>query len=187
MVLMRPVFSEPGARAFVRQASLFGRSVGGSRSIRIDVTGSDLETIEPFVRDLDTLLSQKFPSSKGNQIRIIPSLDAGSPQVLITPNTLALARAGISVREFSSALDVFNDGANVLQIPINGDLIDLVVSGKDAQKLTMETLGNIPIIARSGNIMSLDQLANIEIVSAARQIRRIGGRQAISILSLIHI
>ena len=44
----------------------------------------------------------------------------------------------------------FNDGANVLQIPINGDLIDLVVSGKDAQKLTMETLGNIPIIARSG-------------------------------------
>ena len=101
--------------------------------------------------------------------------------MLITPNTLALARAGISVREFSSALDVFNDGANVLQIPINGDLIDLVVSGKNAQKLTMETLGNIPIIARSGNIMSLDQLANIEIVSAARQIRRIGGRQAISI------
>ena len=48
-------------------------------------------------------------------------------------------------------------------------------------KNTMETLGNIPIITRSGNIMSLDQLANIEIVSAARQIRRIGGRQAISI------
>ena len=64
MVLMRPVFSEPGARAFVRQASLFGRSVGGSRSIRIDVTGSDLESIEPFVRDLDTLLNQKFPRSR---------------------------------------------------------------------------------------------------------------------------
>ena len=27
-----PIFSEPGANAFVRQASLFGRSVGGSRS-----------------------------------------------------------------------------------------------------------------------------------------------------------
>ena len=38
-VLMRPVFSEPGARAFVFQASLFGRSVGGSRSIRINLTG----------------------------------------------------------------------------------------------------------------------------------------------------
>ena len=100
---------------------------------------------------------------------------------LHTPNTTALARAGITVREFSSALDVFNDGANVLQIPINGDLIDLVLSGVDAQNLTVETLGNIPIIARSGNIMSLDQLASIEIVSAAREIKRIGGRQAISI------
>ena len=33
-VLMTPIFSEPGAGAFVRQGSLFGRSVGGSRSIR---------------------------------------------------------------------------------------------------------------------------------------------------------
>ena len=181
MVLMRPVFSEPGARAFVSQASLFGRSVGGSRSIRIDITGPNLDLIEPIVRNVDMQLNDKFPQSKGNQIRIIPSLDAGSPQVLITPNTTALARAGITVREFSSALDVFNDGANVLQIPINGDLIDLVLSGVDAQNLTVETLGNIPIIARSGNIMSLDQLASIEIVSAARQINRIGGRQAISI------
>ena len=181
MVLMRPVFSEPGARAFVSQASLFGRSVGGSKSIRVDVTGPNLDVIEPIVRNLDSELNQKFPRSKGNQIRLLPSLDAGSPQVLITPNTTALARAGITVREFSSALDVFNDGANVLQIPINGDLIDLVLSGVDAQNLTVETLGNIPIIARSGNIMSLDQLASIEIVSAAREIKRIGGRQAISI------
>ena len=181
MVLMRPVFSEPGARAFVSQASLFGRSVGGSRSIRVDITGPNLDLIEPVVRNIDTQLNESFPPSKGNQIRIIPSLDAGSPQVLITPNTTALARAGITVREFSAALDVFNDGANVLQIPINGDLIDLVLSGVDAQNLTVETLGNIPIIARSGNIMSLDQLASIEIVSAARQINRIGGRQAISI------
>ena len=40
-----PVFAEPGARAFVRQASLFGRSVGGSRSISLDVTGASQENI----------------------------------------------------------------------------------------------------------------------------------------------
>ena len=31
MVLAKPIFAEPGARAFVQQASLFGRSVGGSK------------------------------------------------------------------------------------------------------------------------------------------------------------
>ena len=181
MVLMKPIFSEPGARAFVSQASLFGRSVGGSRSISIDITGPNLDLIEPIVRDLDNELRKAFPRSNGNQIRIIPSLDSGSPQILVSPDTSALARAGVSVREFSSALDVFNDGANVTQIPINGDLIDLVVSGVDAENLTLETLGDIPIITRSGNIMRLDQLASLEIVSAARQIKRIGGRKAISI------
>mgnify|MGYP001187216417 FL=1 len=181
MVLMRPIFSEPGARAFVGQASLFGRSVGGSRSIDIDVIGPTLDLIEPVVRGVDSELNKLFPRSKGNQIRILPSLDSGSPQILITPDPSALARAGISIRDFSSAVDVFNDGVNVTQIPINGDLIDLVVTGIDAQKMTVETLGNIPIITRSGNSMRLDQLASVEMVSAAREIRRLGGRQAISI------
>ena len=48
----------------------------------------------------------------------------------------ALARAGISVRDVTSAVDVFNDGANVIQIPIAGELIDLVVAGKNASKTT---------------------------------------------------
>ncbi len=181
MVLMRPVFGEPGARAFVGQASLFGRSVGGSRSIRIDVTGPNLEIIEPIIRNLDSELVKLFPSSKGNQIRTLPSLDAGSPQILISPDPNALARAGVSIRDFSTAVDVFNDGANVTQIPINGDLIDLVVTGLDAQNMTMERLSNIPIVTQSGNVMRLDQLSTIEMVSAPREIRRLGGRQVISI------
>ena len=28
------------------------------------------------------------------------------------------------------AIDVFNDGANVIQVPIDGELIDMVVAGK---------------------------------------------------------
>ena len=68
-VLSRPVFSEPGANAFVRQASLFGRSVG-SRSIRIDITGSNLEIIAPVARRLNGQLSRAFPRSEGNQVRI---------------------------------------------------------------------------------------------------------------------
>ena len=142
MVLMRPIFSEPGARAFVRQASLFGRSVGGSRSIRIDVTGPSIDAIQPIVQQLDDKLVTFFPPNKGNQIRILPSLDSGSPQILVIPNANALARSGVSIREFSSSLDIFNDGQNIAQIPINGNLIDMVLTGKDAQKMSIEALGS---------------------------------------------
>lgn len=180
-VLMTPIFSEPGAGAFVRQSSLFGRSVGGSRSIRLDVSGPDRDTILPLAYRLNEALSARFPRRDGNQIRAIPSLDNGAPQIRITPDLSALARAGVSVREMASAVDVFNDGANVIQIPIGGELIDMVVSGKDARKLTAARLAEIPVVTRGGSVLRLEQLARIEIISAPEQIRRLGGRQSLSL------
>ncbi len=181
MVLMRPIFAEPGARAFVRQSSLFGRSVGGSRSISIDIVGPGASEILPVAVKLNEALSNRFPARDGNQIRTLPGLDSGAPQIRITPDLIALARAGVSVREFAMAIDVFNDGMSVIQVPINGELIDMVVAGKDAENLTTRTLQDIPIVTKFGNILRVDQLAKIEVISAPEQIRRLGGQQAISI------
>jgi HAE1 family hydrophobic/amphiphilic exporter-1 len=178
---MTPIFSEPGAGAFVRQSSLFGRSVGGSRSIRLDVSGPDRDTILPIAYRLNEALSTRFSRRDGNQIRAIPSLDNGAPQIRISPDLTALARAGVSVRELASTVDVFNDGANVIQIPIRGELIDMVLSGKDARKLTAAALSNIPVVTGAGNVLRLDQLAMVEIISAPEQIRRLGGRQSLSL------
>ena len=148
MVLMRPIFNEPGARAFVRQSSLFGRSVGGSRSISIDIVGPAADDILPVSVLLNEALTSRFPARDGNQIRTLPGLDSGAPQIRITPDLTKLARAGLSVREFSMAIDVFNDGANVTQVPINGELIDMVVSGRDAETLLTSDLQDIPIVTR---------------------------------------
>ena len=181
MVLTRPIFSEPGTGAFVRQASLFGRSVGGSRSIRIDISGPSRAAVLPIAFRVNERLGELFPRTEGSQVRALPNLDNGAPQIRITPDLNALARAGVSVREVTSAVDVFNDGANVIQIPIAGELIDLVVAGRDASNLTAAQLGEIPIVTRGGAILRLGQLAEIEIISAPQQIRRIGGSQAISL------
>ena len=181
LVLSRPIFSEPGTGAFVRQASLFGRSVGGSRSIRIDISGPSREAVLPFAFRVNERLAELFPRTEGNQVRALPNLDNGAPQIRITPDLASLARAGVSVRDVTTAVDVFNDGANVIQIPIAGELIDLVLAGEDASKLTAAQLGDIPIVTRSGSVLKLGQLTRIEIISAPQQIRRIGGSQAISL------
>ena len=77
MVLARPVFAEPGARAFVQQASLFGRSVGGSRSIRVDIVGPNRDDILPVAMQVNAALEVRFSRRDGNQIRALPSLDQG--------------------------------------------------------------------------------------------------------------
>ena len=181
MILAKPVFAEPGARAFVQQASLFGRSVGGSRSIRIDIVGRTRHEILPVAMQVNAALEARFPRRDGNQIRTLPSLDSGAAQIRITPDLTALARAGVSVRELSAAVDVFNDGANVAQVPIDGQLIDMVLSGSNAENLTAGELQDIPIVTRSGLVLRLHQVAKINVVNAPEQMRRLGGRQSISL------
>ena len=180
-VLMRPVFSEPGARAFMFQASLFGRSVGGSRSISLDLTGPGIENLAPVTQTLTALIDEAFPSDAGNQVRILPSLDSGTPQIQITPYPDMLARVGMTASEFATAIDIFNDGAAVTEVPINGELVDLVLTVKDAGELSLASLNALPIVTRSGDVLRADQLANIEIVSAAQSIRRLGGKQALTV------
>jgi len=181
MVLSRPIFAEPGARAFVQQASLFGRSVGGSRSIRVDIVGPNRDDILPVATQVNAALEAQFSPRDGNQIRAIPALDSGAAQIRITPDLTALARAGVSVRELSAAVDVFNNGANVIQVPIDGQLIDMVLSGANAENLTAGELQDIPIVTRSGLVLRLHQLAQIEVVTAPEQVSRLGGRQSISL------
>ena len=60
MVLMRPVFAEPGARAFVQQV-LFGRSVGGSRVVSVDIVGPNAMML-PVAVQVNDALRQKFPA-----------------------------------------------------------------------------------------------------------------------------
>ena len=180
-ILMRPVFSEPGARAFVFQASLFGRSVGGSRSINVDLTGPSLASLVSVARQLTRILDESFPLSNGNQVRIIPSLDSGAPQIRISPDSEQLAKIGITAREFSSLVDILNDGLGIADVPINGELVELILTGGNAGEMGMDDLSAMPVINRQGLMVRLDQVAQVEMISAPQTIRRLNGNQALTI------
>ena len=94
------------------------------------------------------------------------------------PDPVALAASGLSMRSFAQAVDIYNDGMRVTQIPIDGELIDLTLIGKNAGNLSVSDLENLPIITPSGEVVSVGQLADISFISAPQQIRRQGGKQA---------
>ncbi len=181
MVLQRPVFSEPGARAFVRQATLFGRSVGGSRSINIDITGPSLDNVTQIAQPLYRSLQDAFPASEGHQLRVLPGLESNVAQVKVTPDPQALARAGLTSRDIATAVDVFNDGTPLLEVPIDGELVDLVLSGTRSGELSLQDLRQLPVITPAGQEIALEQLAAVDLVGAPLQIRRLQGQQALTI------
>ena len=69
----------------------------------------------------------------------------------------------------------------MIQVPIDGQLIDMVLSGSNAENLSTGELQDIPIVTRSGLVLRLRQLAQIDLVNAPEQVRRLGGRQSISL------
>ncbi|MDP7342076.1 MAG: efflux RND transporter permease subunit, partial [Alphaproteobacteria bacterium] len=85
-----PVFKEPGTFGFVSQTSLFGRAIGGGRKIDLDISGPDLETILEVAVSAVGRLFMAMPFSEGNQMRPVPGLELGAPEVRITPNQILL-------------------------------------------------------------------------------------------------
>lgn len=180
-VLAEPVAKAPGARAFVTQASLFGRSVGGSRGILIDVLGPDYDTIEPDFRSIRRKVSNLFPRKDGHQVRVRPSENAVSPEIVVRPDPEALARAGVSARDFAQTLDVYNDGILVREIPLGGELVELVLTTQSRETARIEDIADIPMIARDGSLVKIGQVADISIESAPNQLLRKVGRRAVTI------
>ena len=181
-ILMRPIFNIPGASVFVVQSSLFGRSVGGSRAIKINVLGNDLEDIQLVIEGLDKRLKQAFPRQDGNQIRIVPSLNNNAAQLHIVPDIKALSRLGLSIREFVSFVDVFNDGYIINQVPYQGELLDMQLRGKTAGQLSIDQLKSLPIVAKDGSMVRLSQVASVDFVNAPEEIQRLGGRLVMSVV-----
>ena len=72
----------PGMIAVVQQPGLFARGIGKGRSIEVEITGPDLVQLISLGRQVFGGAMQVLP---GAQIRPIPSLDLGSPEMQISP------------------------------------------------------------------------------------------------------
>jgi HAE1 family hydrophobic/amphiphilic exporter-1 len=130
-VLRNPVFREPGTFGFISQPSIFGRGIGGGRSINLDISGPDLNQVLGVALQAAGLVSQAMPREAGNQLRPLPGLELGAPEVRVVPDRLRLADSGVSARELGLTVDTFNDGLRVDEITVDGRRIDLMLQGAE--------------------------------------------------------
>lgn len=172
-VMQGPAFREPGTFAAVFQPSLFGRSVGGGRSINVDISGPDLQTLFNVGQDAFFRLSQVLPPQEQNRIRPLPALTMGAPEVRVLPDRVRLADNGLTARDLGQSIDAFNDGLRVAEITVDGKRVDLTLTGPDQGSGATQGIGSLPVVTRDGRIVPVDNLAEVELTSGPTQIRRI--------------
>ena len=66
-ILRGPVFREPGTFGFISQPSIFGRGIGGSRKIELDISGPELETILSVANRAFGRIMKIMPRKEGHQ------------------------------------------------------------------------------------------------------------------------
>ncbi|MDJ0683596.1 MAG: efflux RND transporter permease subunit [Alphaproteobacteria bacterium] len=180
-VLQQALFGEPGTFGFFRQTSLFGRGVGGSRSVDIDISGPELEPVIGVAQQAFGMIGQLFPRNEGNQIRPLPALTLGSPEVRVEPDPVALSDNGLSARDLGLTVDAFNDGLRVDELNIDNGLIDLMLRGPELNVTETQGIGALPVVTRSGTIVPVDSLADVKVTAGPTQIRHVERKRTVTL------
>jgi len=172
-VLSRPIFAEPGTFGFMTQPSLFGRGVGGGRTIELNVSGQDLDELLSVAGRAAGVVAGLLPRSEGHQFRPIPGLELGAPEVRLLPDRLRLADAGLDSSALAATVDAFNDGLRVAQVTIGSDRVDLVLKGDPSISAAARTqdIGNYPVVTPGGQIVPVSALSDVVLTAGPTEIR----------------
>lgn len=170
-ILSEPIFAEPGTFGFMTQPSLFGRGVGGGRTIELNVSGPDLEEILGIAGQAAGMVAGLLPREEGHQFRPIPGLELGAPEVRLIPDRLRLADAGVEAAALATTVDAYNDGVRVAEITVGSDRIDLTLKGETPPGLRTQDVGSFPLVTPSGQILPISALSEVRVTAGPTEIR----------------
>jgi cobalt-zinc-cadmium resistance protein CzcA len=149
---------------------------GVKGELAVKLFGSDLKTLEQKAEEMQGVMS-KIPgiADLGTfQVR-------GQPNVNLVVDRAAADRFGINVSDIQDAVEGAVGGKAVSQILIGEQRYDLTVRYQPQFRKSVEDIGNIRILAPSGERVALSQLCQITLDDGASTIYREGNSRYIAI------
>lgn len=180
-ILQEILGSIPGMIAIVTQPSVFARDIGEGRSINIEFTGPDLARLVAMGGRAFGTLMQAMP---GAQIRPVPSLDLGNPEVKIVPDRVRLAQLRMTTSQLGAYVDSLLQGRKIDEYLLGGEKIDLKVSADKDFITKSQDFSRLPIRTPEGKLVTLGEIADIELITGPTQINRIERQRAIELVTI---
>ena len=162
----------------VIQASLFQRNLGEGRSIDIEITGPRLEQL---VRTGFGIFMQSRQRLPGSQVRPLPSLDLGNPEIQVRPDRDRMAELQMTGSDLGYIVRSMIDGVKVSEYDYDGSKIDLIL--RSAGRFTQRTqdVENLTLNTPTGQVVTLGSLARVQLVNGPEQINHIERQRSIVI------
>jgi len=175
----KTIMSIPGMFGVSNQAGIFQTRLGGGRTIDVDISANDLNTI---VQVAGTMFGMIRNDITGAQVRPNPSIELLYPEVIIIPNRDRLRAADMTASGLGIDLDVLMDGRKIGDFKQEGHkTIDLILKASDRDFSTPEELYQALVSTPAGKIVPVSSFSKLERTTGVTQIRHLERQRTISL------
>lgn len=171
--------SYPGMRAFAARGSIISSNDGGTRSVNVDITGSDLATL---YQTAEQVYQRAGSVLTDPQINSEPSaLTLAQPLVELQPNWSRLAEVEWNAADFGYAVAALTDGAFVDEYFEGDDKVDIFLFSQAGQAQSLAAVQQLPVATPGGTVLPIGALARwVETVDTGT-VRRINGQRTVTL------
>lgn len=160
----------PASFGGASQSSIFGRGIGGSNNVNLEISGPKLDRV---VDAAGQMVRSAGAAYGFGRVRPAPAnFNLPQPEWRLRL-TDAGRELGLTTRDLGVAARGLFDGAYAGDYILDGRKIDIVVLPAGGRLEYKEQLATIPVATPSGRIVPLDSVAEIVPANAAQEISRI--------------
>ncbi|MCA9298730.1 MAG: efflux RND transporter permease subunit, partial [Phycisphaerales bacterium] len=168
----------PDTYGGARQASIFGRGVGGgTNSINVEISGPDLERVTNAASMIFGNAMARYP---GNVSSEPGNFNLTQPEWTLRVNHRG-RELGLTTGDLAEAVRGLFDGAFVDDFRLSDENVDMVVLPEGGRLPYKEKLAEVPITTPAGATVPLDSVVDATITPSPQTILRIEELPAVSI------
>lgn len=177
--MLPAVNSFPGIFGLSLQRGVFEQGIGKGRSIDIDISGDNIETLAKIGGMLFGTLRKEM---KGAQVRPVPSIEVLFPEAQLIPDRNALASVGMNSSTFGFAADVLLDGRKISEYVEEGQKsIDLILKSHDDKINSPEALHMTQVATPRAGLVPISELSKLNHTTSITRIRHVDGKRTITL------
>jgi multidrug efflux pump subunit AcrB len=169
----------PGMRAFAARGSIITSNDGGTRSVNLDVSGTELTDIYAVALAAYRRADAAFENPR---IQSRPSsLTLAQPLVEVRPDWERAAELGLDAEAIGFTVAALTDGSYIDEFFLADDKVDIYLYSEAGQSGSLDALPHLPVYTPVGTVVPLGSLASITETVDTAQVRRVNGRRTVTL------
>ncbi len=140
---------------------------GIKAQVAISIFGTDLDKLHEIGEQVREICNET-PGA----VDVKMQQQSGKPQIEITPDRAELARLGISVDDFFNTIESAIGGKTAGQVFEGIRRVNIYLRLQEDQRSRLDLIRELPVKTAKGNVVRLDQLADLEVFVGPKMISR---------------